>query len=190
MTAAVDLAGDVRAGLEERMEIATADVSDLSDGRLDVCETQFREYGGRTAVTGLIRTVLCCEDSVLVKRVIEEDGDGCVLVVDGGGSLRCALFGEKSARIAIANGWAGILVHGAVRDVAALTTMPLSVKALGTSPRRARQVGGGSIDVPVTFGGACFLPGGRLWSDRDGIVLGQPSEGHAVSGASRMSPTG
>lgn len=153
------------------MQIPTADVSDDNDGRYDVCETQFREYGGRAAVAGSIRTVLCDDDSILVKRVIEEDGDGSVLVVDGGASLRCALFGEKSARIAVEHGWLGVIVHGAVRDVAALSELPLSVKALGTSPRRARQQGAGAVDIPLAFGGACFEPGGRLWSDCDGIVV-------------------
>lgn len=170
------------------MQLPTADVSDQSDGELDVCETQFREYGGRTAVAGSIRTVLCSDDSVLVKRVIEGDGTGCVLVVDGGASLRCALFGEKSARIALEHGWSGVIIHGAVRDVASLSTIPLSVKALGTSPRRARQLGAGAVDVSVTFGGVCFVPGARLWSDCDGIVVAPLIEERAGQGALRPTP--
>lgn len=159
------------------MEPTTSDLSDSSNGRLRVCELQFRQFGGVDAMVGRIRTVLCADDSVLVKRVIEEDGHGQVLVVDGGASMRCALFGEKSAHAALANGWAGVIVHGAVRDVGALASIPLSVKALGSSPRRAHQHGTGAVDVPVVFGGVSMAPGEQLWSDLDGVVVGSLEHG-------------
>lgn len=149
----------------------TADLSDDSGDALAVCTADLRQYGGRPKVSGRIRTVVCCDDSVVLKKVLDEDGHGCVLVVDGGGSRERAIFGEKTARAAIANGWEGVVIYGVTRDVAALASLPISVKALGTSPRRARQDGAGEAEVPVQFGGVLFRPGGQLWSDEDGIVV-------------------
>lgn len=148
----------------------TADLSDEYGDQLQVCQTAFHQYGGRLRVDGIIRTVLCYEDSVLLKRVIEQDGRGHILVVDGGGSLQRAIFGEKTARRAIASGWEGIIIYGATRDSAALAELPFAVKALGTTPLRALQTSKGALDVSVTFGGVTFRPGAHLWSDHDGIV--------------------
>ena len=94
-----------------------------------------------------------------------------MLVVDGGGSFRCALLGDNIAGIAVANGWAGIVLYGCVRDVAALAELPIGIKALGTNPRPSGKSGAGEVDVAVTFGGAEFAPGACCHADDDGVIV-------------------
>jgi regulator of ribonuclease activity A len=118
-----------------------------------------------------VSTVRCHQDNALVKSVLSEPGEGRVLVVDGGGSVHTALMGDVIAQLAVDNGWAGVVIHGAVRDTAALAGMPLGVKALGSNPRKSAKTGAGDRDVPVTFGGTTFRPGDQLWSDDDGVVV-------------------
>lgn len=148
--------------------------SDLWDAHRDtavVCELQLRQYGGIHAFSGEIATVRCLEDNVLVRRRVGEPGNGRVLVVDGGGSFRCALLGGNVAGLALANGWAGLVINGCVRDVDALAGLAIGIKALGSNPRPSGKDGAGEIEVPVSFGGATFTPGAVLASDADGIVV-------------------
>ena len=148
--------------------------SDLYDEHRDgagVCLVQFQQYGGVRAFAGPISTVRCYEDNVLLKQQISTPGEGRVLVIDAGGSLRCALIGDTIAGIGVEQGWAGIVLHGCVRDVAALRELPIGLKALGTNPRPSSKRGEGEIDVPVTFGELTFRPGAMLHSDEDGIVV-------------------
>jgi regulator of ribonuclease activity A len=149
----------------------TADLSDTYGDRLASCTTTLREYGGRPHAYGRISTVRCHEDNALVRAALSEPAEGRVLVVDGGGSPGRALVGDVLAGLAAGNGWAGVVVHGRVRDAAALAGLPLSVKALGTNPRRGAKAGAGERDVPVEFGGVVFRPGDVLVSDEDGIVV-------------------
>jgi regulator of ribonuclease activity A len=123
------------------------------------------------AFSGPIATVRCLEDNVLVKQRVSEPGEGRVLVVDGGGSLRCALVGDNVAGLALRNGWAGLVLNCCVRDVEALAALEIGIKALGTNPRPSSKTGEGETDVPVSFGGAEFRPGDVLYSDDDGIVV-------------------
>jgi regulator of ribonuclease activity A len=153
------------------MDFRTTDLSDAHEPTLDSCELQFRQYGGRRRFAGPIRTVKCYEDNVLVKRTLSEPGHGHVLVVDGAGSLRVALVGDVLAGMGQKNGWAGIVVRGAVRDTEALAALDLGVKALGSNPRRSGKAGAGVVDVPVAFGGVVFRPGAWLYSDDDGILV-------------------
>jgi regulator of ribonuclease activity A len=152
------------------MEQATADLWDERED-LQSCDTQFNSYGGRTAFSGRVRTVRCFEDNMLVKEMLARPGDGAVLVIDGGGSLRSALVGDQLAGAAMSNRWAGIVVYGAVRDSEALTGLDIGVLAIGTNPRRSSKAGQGSVDVSVQFGGATFVPGRRLWADPDGVLV-------------------
>ncbi|MET8987015.1 ribonuclease E activity regulator RraA [Nonomuraea wenchangensis] len=156
------------------MTISTADLYDERGDQLDSCHLQLRQYGGRRAFSGRIATVRCHEDNALLKSVLSEPGEGRVLVVDGGGSLRAALMGDVIAGIAVASGWAGVVINGAVRDVAALRDLDLGVKALGSNPRKSAKTGAGERDVPVTFGEAVFHPGAELFSDEDGILVTRP----------------
>jgi regulator of ribonuclease activity A len=151
--------------------VPTADLVDQYGAELRVCETQFRQFGGCRAFAGPVRTVSCHEDNGLLRELVRTPGSGCVLVVDGGGSLRTALVGDMLAGAAQANGWAGLILHGAVRDSVALAGLDLGVKALGTNPRPGGKTGAGAVDVPVSFGGVMFHPGDVLHADDDGIVL-------------------
>jgi regulator of ribonuclease activity A len=157
--------------LPNDMAIGVADLCDANEDEIEVCELQMRDYGGRTAFSGPIRTVRCHEDNSLVKATLAEPGEGCVLVVDGGGSLHRALLGDMLGADAVKNGWAGVVVNGAVRDTAVLATLDLGVKALGTHPMRSVKRGEGMVDVPVAFGGVVFVPGDRLYADEDGIAV-------------------
>ena len=150
---------------------STADILDEHPADALVCELTFRQFGGVVSFAGPISTVRCHEDNVLLKQRLSEPGDGRVLVIDGGGSLRVALLGDMVAGLAAANGWVGLVVHGGVRDVAVLRHLPLGIKALGTNPRPSGKTGVGEIEVPVEFGGVTFRPGAMLYSDDDGIVV-------------------
>ena len=149
---------------------ATADLVDAHAG-LQSCETQFEPFGKRGIFSGPIRTVRCRHDNALVKRLLSGAGGQAVLVIDGGGSLYSALVGDLLATAALTNGWAGIVVHGAILDAATLDTLDIGVKALGTNPRRSAKAGAGEVDVILEFGGVVWRPGEFLYSDRDGIVV-------------------
>jgi regulator of ribonuclease activity A len=151
--------------------VPTADLVDQYGTELRVCEIQFRQFGGCRAFTGPVRTVSCHEDNGLLRELVRAPGSGCVLVVDGGGSLRAALVGDMLAGAALTNGWAGLILHGAVRDSVALAGLDLGLKAMGTNPRPGGKTGAGAVDVPVSFGGVTFHPGDVLHADDDGIVL-------------------
>jgi regulator of ribonuclease activity A len=150
---------------------ATADILDEHGDAAQTGDLQLRQFGGVTSFGGRIATVRCFEDNALVKQRANEPGEGRVLVVDAGGSLRCALVGDRVAGAALENGWAGIVLWGCVRDVAALRELKLGIKALGTNPRPSAKTGAGEVDVPVTFGAVTFRPGAMLYGDDDGIAV-------------------
>jgi regulator of ribonuclease activity A len=149
---------------------ATADVLDEYGDRAAVCLLKLRSFG-RAAFSGRIATVRSFEDNVLLRACLEKPGEGRVLVVDGGGSDRCALLGDRIAALAVENGWEGIVVHGCVRDSRALDALALGVKALGTNPRPRRKEGSGEVGVPLELGGVVFRPGAMLYADEDGVVV-------------------
>lgn len=153
------------------MTVSTADLYDKHGEALQSCSVQLRHYGGRTGFEGVVSTVRCFRDNALVKAALNEPGQGKVLVVDGDASLESALMGDLIAGAAVANGWAGVVIHGAVRDVAALRELPLGVLALGSNPRKSAKDGVGERDVTVSFGGVDFVPGRQLWADEDGILV-------------------
>jgi regulator of ribonuclease activity A len=153
------------------MSPATADLYDRFEDILQSCELQFRRIGGRKAFFGAIRTVKCHEDNALLKDMLSSAGEGQVLVVDGGGSLRTALVGDVIAGLGVKNGWAGIIVNGAVRDTDAIGELDIGLKALGFNPRKSTKTKAGAADIPVQFGGVTFQPGHWLYSDADGVVI-------------------
>jgi regulator of ribonuclease activity A len=154
--------------------VPTADLYDEYGDTLQSCSLQLRRIGGAARFQGVVSTVRCHRDNALVKAALAEPGEGKVLVVDGGGSLESALVGDLIGASAVANGWAGVVVNGAVRDVVALGTLPLGVLALGSNPRKSAKDGVGDRDVPVAFGGVEFVPGAHLWADEDGILVTRP----------------
>lgn len=149
----------------------TADLVDEIGPDVRSCDVQFRQLGGRMEFAGRISTVRCFQDNALLKSVLSEPGDGGVLVIDGAGSLHTALVGDVIAELARSNGWAGLIVHGAVRDASTLRTLDIGIKALGTNPRKSTKTGAGERDVVVEFGGITFVPGDIAHSDDDGIVV-------------------
>ena len=149
----------------------TADLVDEIGTDVRSCDLQLRQYGGRAEFAGAITTVQCFEDNALLKSVLSEPGNGGVLVIDGDGSLHCALVGDIIAGLGVDNGWAGLIVNGAVRDAAMLRGLDIGVKALGTNPRKSTKTGDGQRDVAVEFGGVMFVPGEIAYSDDDGIVV-------------------
>jgi regulator of ribonuclease activity A len=155
------------------MTLSTPDLCDRFGDRLQVAEPRFRDYGGSVAFAGEIETLRVFEDNALVRQVLETAGKGRVLVVDGDGSLRCALVGGQLAALAAKQGWQGIVVHGAVRDSAELAAASTGIKALALSPRRSGKSGDGERGVSVCFAGVTFSPGQFLWADADGIVIAE-----------------
>ena len=153
------------------MDFSTADLVDEHGAALQSCDLQLRQFGGRRRFHGPIRTVACFQDNALVKQVLSEPGEGAVLVVDGSGSLHTALVGDLIVGLAQANGWAGLVVHGAVRDTEALAGLDIGIKALGSNPRKSAKLAAGQVDVAVSFGGVTFRPGDYLYSDEDGVVV-------------------
>jgi len=152
------------------MTVSTADLYDEHGEDLQVCDTPFIQYGGRRAFDGPITTVRCFQDNALLKSILSTPGSGGVLVVDGGGSVHTALSGDVIAQLAVDNGWAGLVINGAVRDSDPLARMDLGVKALGTNPRKSGKTGAGERDVDITIGGATFHAGDHLWSENDGVI--------------------
>jgi regulator of ribonuclease activity A len=153
------------------MSFATADLVDAHSDVVQSCEAQFLQYGGRVRFHGRIRTIKSTEDNGLVKQTLATAGNGAVLVIDGAASLRSALVGDLIAGAAEKNGWAGLVIWGAVRDTVALAGLDVGIKALGSNPWRSSKNGTGQVDVPVSFGGVEFRPGGWLYSDEDGILV-------------------
>ena len=151
----------------------TADLFDAHGDHCQSCDVQFRQFGRARAFAGRIRTVQARADNALVRRLLETPGAGAVLVVDGDGFLGAAMLGDKLGALALQNGWAGIVIFGAVRDAAALAQLDLGIKALGTNPRRSEKRGAGVTDVMVTLGGVRFVPGHWLYSDDDGILVAE-----------------
>ena len=150
--------------------LITCDIMDQHPS-LPSCDTQFKLFGRRRTMAGKIRTVKVFEDNTFIRQVLSEAGQGDVLVVDAAASLHCAVVGDMIAKLALDNGWSGVIVYGAIRDSEQIDAMDFCVKALGTNPRKSGKNSHGLIDVPVTFGNVTFVPGQYLYSDADGIVL-------------------
>ncbi|GAA1820676.1 ribonuclease E activity regulator RraA [Nesterenkonia flava] len=151
-------------------DFTTCDLYDENES-LQSLSLQLTNFGGLARFTGPIRTVKCYRDNGLVKDLLNSPGEGAVLVIDGEGSLDSALMGDLIAAAAVENGWAGVVINGAIRDRVEVGQLQLGVKALGTNPRKSVKDGKGEVDVVVDFGGVTFTPGKRLWSDEDGIVV-------------------
>lgn len=155
------------------MAFTTAGLCDrFSDQEsFQVAEPLLRQFGGKQKFCGKITTLKVFEDNSLVRTVLEEEGHGRVLVVDGGGSRRCALFGDTLAALAVKNGWQGILIYGCIRGVDLIDQMPIGVVALNTHPLRSRKHGQGDRDVMITFAGVNFKKNHYLYADSDGIIV-------------------
>ncbi|WP_018296569.1 ribonuclease E activity regulator RraA [Corynebacterium lubricantis] len=152
-------------------QTATCDIADLYGDKVQSCDTQFFNYGGKTSFCGEISTIICFQDNGLVKKVLNSPKKNGVLVIDGHASMHTALMGDMIAQAAIDNGWNGVIINGPVRDRATLAKMDLGVKALGSNPRKSAKDGVGTVDAPAAFGGVTFHPGHYVYADVDGVVV-------------------
>lgn len=153
------------------MSTATTDLSDAHP-EAQVAEPIFGDFGGETAFHGAIKTLKVFEDNAQVRATLETPGDGRVLVVDGGGSMRCALVGGMLGELAVKNHWAGIVVFGYVRDSEELAGQAVGIKALGTHPRKSEKgLHSAVADKVLHFAGVTFRPGAWLYADADGILV-------------------
>lgn len=155
------------------MSYATTDLSDAHP-ELQICEPVFADYGGLYKFHGPIRTLKIFEDNALVRSTLETPGNGAVLVIDGGASMRCALVGGNLGVLAVKNDWAGIIVNGCVRDTEELAGQDVGIKALASHPRKSEKgLHSGHVDKVVVFAGVTFKPGAWLYADGDGIVVSE-----------------
>jgi regulator of ribonuclease activity A len=153
------------------MTFATVDLCDQHQGRIQVALPLFQSYGAHEAFCGRIATARCFEDNTIVREILSRPGEGGVLVVDAGGSLRRALVGDVVAGLGARNGWAGLVLYGCVRDVRALAEVPIGIRALNHVPLPSEKLGWGVAGGEVQFAGVTFTPGHYLYADVDGIVV-------------------
>ncbi len=148
----------------------TPELCDRHPDLINVLEPMLSNFGGREGFGGEIVTVKCFEDNSLVKETLATPGQGKVLVVDGGGSLRRALLGDMIAESAVKNRWEGVIVYGCIRDVSAISQLDLGVQALAAIPLKTEKRGIGDVNIPVTFGGVTFRPGEYVYADSNGVI--------------------
>jgi len=153
------------------MSFYTADLCDVNEAEVRTTEPVFSVFGERVTFGGLIRTLRVFEDNSLVKKALATAGDGAVLVVDGDASMRCALLGGNLAEMASANGWAGLIINGCIRDVHEVNACDIGVRALGSCPRKSEKRGEGDNDVALNFAGTEFRPGEYAYCDQDGVIV-------------------
>lgn len=155
------------------MKYDTSELCDIYHEEVNVVEPLFSNFGGRTSFGGQITTVKCFEDNGLLFDLLEENGRGRVLLVDGGGSVRRALINAELARLAAQNEWEGIVVYGAVRQVDDLEELDIGIQAMAAIPAGAVSEGVGESDIRVNFGGVTFFSGDHLYADNTGIILSE-----------------
>ena len=157
------------------MSFKTPDLCDEVENELGkslrVVAPMFQRYGARNSFCGEIVTLKIFEDNSLVRTAFGENGRGKVLVIDGGGSLRCALVGDQLAILAQKNGWEGVVVYGCIRDSGDINGIDIGVRALNTHPQKSIKKNEGDRDIAVTFGGVTFNPGEWLYADEDGVLV-------------------
>ncbi len=151
--------------------VKTPDLCDAHGDAVSVAEPVFIDFGALTEFAGPIATLKLFEDFLLVRERLSTPGEGRILVIDGGGSLRCALLGGKLAKLAERNAWSGVVINGCVRDCEELAECRIGVKALAANPRRGGQRGTGKVDVPVHFADITFKPGLYAYADENGLVV-------------------
>ena len=153
------------------MQHATADLCDKHIDKLQVAEPIFVDFGAIACFEGEVHTLKVFEDNTLVRSALEQDGTGKVLVIDGGGSFRCALVGDNLVALAIQNNWRGMVVYGCIRDSKQISEMEIGVKALNTNPTKSVKRNEGQENIDIRFAGVDFKPGAYLYADEDGIVV-------------------
>lgn len=153
------------------MEYVLPDLCDTDPEFISVVTPMLRNFGGKVSFGGEIVTIKCHEDNSFVARQVEEKGEGKVLVVDGGGSLRCGLLGDNLAEKAANNLWEGIVIYGCIRDVDIIGKTNLGVQALATNPMKSVKRDQGLLNIAVSFGGVTFTPGQFVYGDNNGLIV-------------------
>ncbi|RBP50877.1 ribonuclease E activity regulator RraA [Arenicella xantha] len=151
--------------------VSTPDLCDAYPEQVRVLDSVFNDYGGVTSFFGQVVTIKCFEDNSVVKQLVSTPGEGRVIVMDGGGSLRRAILGDMLAAQAADNGWAGLVINGCIRDCLEIAETAVGVKALNTHPMKTEKRGLGDLDVPVTFAGQTIMPGDWLYADQNGVLV-------------------
>ncbi|HDR1021779.1 TPA: ribonuclease E activity regulator RraA [Pasteurella multocida] len=155
------------------MYIDTSELCDIYLDQVDVVEPIFSSFGGASHFYGKVTTIKCFESNGLIAEILEENGEGRVLVVDGGGAVRRALIDAELAQLAVDNGWEGIIVYGAVRQIQQLENLDIGIHALAPIPVGADDNNQGETEVAVNFGGVTFFPEDYVYADLTGIILSQ-----------------
>ncbi|UOQ92346.1 ribonuclease E activity regulator RraA [Halobacillus shinanisalinarum] len=155
------------------MSVQTADICDIHREKVQVADSVFKLFGKVKSFSGPIHTVKVYEDNVLVKKALQSIPEGSILVVDGGGSRKCALLGDNLAHIAVTRQLSGIIVYGCIRDSAQINEMDIGVFAIGTNPLKSNKQGKGQENIPVQFAGVNIEPGFHLYADEDGILISE-----------------
>ena len=154
------------------MNYKTTDLCDAHPDKVTIAEPiGLRNFGGLKSFSGKIHTLKCYEDHAWVEKILSTDGTGKVLVVDGGGSLRCAIVGDRLAGIGVKNNWGGIIAYGCIRDSVTMAALPIGAKALTTYPLSKTTSTQWQQNIEVKFAGIVFTPGHFVYSDEDGIVV-------------------
>lgn len=152
-------------------QIVCADLYDKYEDELRVMLPKFNDYGGKTEFMGQAVTLKVYEDNTLVRAALEESGEGKVLVIDAGESMRCAMVGDNLAELGVKNGWRGIIVAGCIRDSAVIKTLDIGVKAMNTNPRKSVKKGAGDRDISINIAGITVNPNDYIYADVDGVVV-------------------
>lgn len=153
------------------MKFRTSDLCDKYADKVQVAEPVLKDFGGASTFHGPFVTVRVFEDDALLRTVAEEPGQDRVLVVDGGGSLHCALVDFELAHRVRERGWAGLIVNGCVRHSEELAKLAIGIKALAVHPMHCIKHGVGERDVPLRFASLHFIPGHYLYADEDGLLI-------------------
>ena len=153
------------------MTNSTCDISDKLHPEVQYLEPIYKSYGVKTSFSGRIVTIKCFEDNSLVEEALKQDGKDSVLIIDAGGSMNCAMLGDKRAADAICNNWQGIIINGLIRDSALINNMPIGIRALGVCPLKSNKKGVGEKNLIVNFSNVKFTPNQYLYADEDGVIV-------------------
>ena len=153
------------------MTLSTCDISDKLHPNVQYLEPVYKNYGLKKSFSGRIVTVKCFEDNSLVEQALNTHGKGSVLVIDAGGSMKCAMLGDKRSSDAIRNGWEGIIIYGLIRDSVAINLMPIGIRALGVCPLKSVKKGIGKRNINVSFSNVKFNPKEYIYADEDGVIV-------------------
>ncbi len=151
--------------------LSTPDLCDAYEGKIKVLEPIFNNYGAVKSFYGQVVTIKCFEDNSVVKELVATAGNGRVIVMDGGGSLRRAILGDMLAAKAAQNGWAGLVINGCIRDIDEIANTQLGVKALNVHPMKTEKRGIGDLNIPVQIAGQLIVPGQWVYADNNGVIV-------------------